>query len=163
MPLPGPASAKYGDRYEGKWTVYCLAQVIAEAAHEIRLEDPGPEGEGCEFWLKKAEGITEYHQVKRQHATPAAWTIGNLKSEGVLQTAYEKTNNEASRFVFVSTLGSSELAELVDAARRAQSLSEFLDAFVTAGLKKSAWRKLREAWGPLVSEELNRSLRVRAA
>ncbi len=155
MPLPGGASAKYGDRYEGKWTVYCLAQVMAEAAHEIRLEDPGPEGEGCEFSLKKPNGTTEFHQVKRQRATPAAWTIGDLNSKGVLQTAYARTNSEASRFVFVSTLGSSELAELVDAARRAGSLSEFLDEFVTAKFKRKAWEALLRAWKPLVCKELD--------
>ena len=155
MPRRGPASAKYGDRYEGKWTVYCLTQLLAEEANEIRLEDPGPEGEGCEFWLKRADGITEYHQVKRQHARPTAWTMANLKSEGVLQTAYEKTSREASQFVFVSTLGSSELAELVDAARKAQSLSEFLGIYVTAGLGKNAWTKLVRAWKPLFCEDLN--------
>ena len=155
MPLPGPASTKYGDRYEGKWTVFCLAQVLAEAAMEIRLEDPGPEGEGCEFWLKKPDGATEYHQVKRQYATSNAWTIGHLNREGVLKTAYEKTGSEASRFVFVSTLSSNELAELVDAVRRAKSLSEFLDVFVTGKFKTVAWKKLVRAWKPLVCEDLS--------
>jgi len=155
MPLPGGASAKYGDRYEGKWTVYCLAKVMAEAAHEIHLEDPGLEGEGCEFWLKTSDGTTEYHQVKRQHATPRAWTIADLNHAGVLKTVYEKTNDAVSRFVFVSTQSSDQLAGLLDAARRAKSLSEFIDVFVTGKFKKDAWKALLKAWKPLVCNELN--------
>jgi len=155
MPLVGEAAAKYGNRYEGKWTVYCLAQVMAEAVHEIRLEPPGTEGEGCEFWLKKNDGTIEYHQVKRQHATPQAWTMGDLNHESVLKTAYEKTNDTVSRFVFVSTLSSSELAGLLDAAQRAKSLSEFIDVFVTGKFKKDAWKALLKAWKPLVCKELN--------
>lgn len=165
MPLPGGAAAKYGDRYEGKWTAYCLAQVMAESILEIRLEDPGIEGEGCEFWLKKKEHtrkgtlkyheITEYHQVKRQHATPRAWTMSELKKEGVLQTAYEKTRDTDSRFIFVSTLSSSELAELVGASRDANSLAEFRELFVSGKFKQDAWKALVKAWKPLVCEELN--------
>jgi len=155
MPLPGGASAKYGDRYEGKWTVYCLAQVMAETAREIHLEDPGLEGEGCEFWLKTSDGTTEYHQVKRQHATPRAWTIADLNHVGVLKTAYEKTNDAVSRFVFVSTQSSDQLAGLLDAARRAKSLSEFIDVFVTSKFKKDAWTTLLKAWKPLVCNDLN--------
>jgi len=154
MPLLGPAAAKYGNRYEAKWTAYCLAQVMTESAHEIRLEDPGIEGEGCEFWLKRDE-TTEYHQVKRQHATPRAWTIGDLKKEGVLRTAYEKTRDADSRFVFVSALSASELTELTDAARRAESLAEFLELFVSGKFKQDAWKALLRTWKPMVCAELN--------
>jgi hypothetical protein len=138
---------------------------MAETAHEIRLEPPGTEGEGCEFWLKKKEHtrkgaleyheITEYHQVKRQHATPRAWTMGDLKKEGVLRTAYEKTRDADSRFVFVSALSTSELMDLTDVSRRAKSLAEFLGLFVTGKFKQDAWKTLIRTWKPLVCEELN--------
>ncbi len=154
MPLSGGAAAKYGDRYEGKWTVRCLADLMAEAAIEMRLEDPGDEGKGCEFWLKRPDATIEYHQVKRQHATPRAWTIGDLNHEGVLANAYAKTSSGTSRFVFISMLGSSQLAELTDAAQRARSLSEFANDFMTSDFKKDAWRALLRYWVPLIHEEL---------
>lgn len=74
MPLPGGPSDKYGNRYEGKWTAFCIGQVMWEEADSIRIEVPGPEGEGCEFVLKRG-GSIEYHQVKRQHARSGDWTI----------------------------------------------------------------------------------------
>ncbi len=157
MPLTGGASAKYGDRFEGKWTVYCLAQVLAETALGIRLEPPGPEGEGCEFRLKRLDGvteITEYHQVKRQHATPRSWTMGDLNGEGVLNTAYEKTKDIDSRFVFVSTQSASALAELIDSAVSAESLEEFESFFISGKLKKNGWTLLLKAWRSSVCEDL---------
>jgi len=66
MPLPGGAAEKFGNRYEGRWTVACLLDVMDERADSVRLEPPGLEGQGVEFWITK-RGIREYHQVKRQH------------------------------------------------------------------------------------------------
>jgi len=146
MPLCGGASAKYGDRYEGKWTVYCLARVMEEDACEIRLEDPGAEGEGCEFWLKRRDGATEYHQVKRQHAAPRAWTMADLRNAGVLDSAYEKTRGGNSRYIFISTERTAALTELGDAARHAESLPEFLNLFLSSDVKKGGWQMLLREW-----------------
>lgn len=49
MLLPGGAADKFGNRYEGLWTVACMLDVIDELSDSIRLEPPGPEGEGVEF------------------------------------------------------------------------------------------------------------------
>lgn len=62
MPLPGGATDKVGNRYEVLWTVFCMAEVMAESAHAIRLEPPGKEGEGIEFRLLRGS-LREYHQV----------------------------------------------------------------------------------------------------
>src|SRR5688500_4018743 len=40
MPLAGGASDKFGSRYEGRWTVYCMIDVMDERADAIRLEPP---------------------------------------------------------------------------------------------------------------------------
>jgi hypothetical protein len=67
MPLPGGATDKFGNRYEGRWTVMCMIDVLDEEADAIRLEPPGVEGEGIEFWVRRGEARA-YHQVKRQHS-----------------------------------------------------------------------------------------------
>lgn len=40
MPLPGGASDKFGNRYEGRWTVAWMIAVMDESADSIRLEPP---------------------------------------------------------------------------------------------------------------------------
>jgi len=44
MPLPGGSADKIGNRYEGRWTVSCLALVMADKAVAIELEPPDGEG-----------------------------------------------------------------------------------------------------------------------
>src|SRR4051794_6138368 len=55
VPLPGGAADKVGNRYENRWTVRWLAGVLADEARSIRIEPPGAEGEGIEFWLDLAD------------------------------------------------------------------------------------------------------------
>ncbi len=60
MPLSGGAADKFGNRFEGRWTVLGLADVLDERADAIRLEPPGEEGSGVEFWLCRAAAY-EFH------------------------------------------------------------------------------------------------------
>ena len=89
MPLKGGASDKFGLRYEGRWAVSNMADVMDERASAIRLEPPAVEDEGAEFWVRRGSGL-EYHQVKRQYGTEGRWTIASLKARGVLQFFSEK-------------------------------------------------------------------------
>jgi hypothetical protein len=89
MPFAGGATDKFGNRYEGRWTTVCMTEVLNETACSIRLEPPGDEGSGVEFWLKRTDR-TEYHQVKRQTSSSGHWTLSKLNVEHVLQTFYNK-------------------------------------------------------------------------
>jgi hypothetical protein len=55
MPLKGGSSDKLGNYYEGLWTVNCFLRIINGDFDVIRLEPPGQEGDGVEFWLEKSE------------------------------------------------------------------------------------------------------------
>ncbi|HEX9197589.1 MAG TPA: hypothetical protein VF906_07335, partial [Candidatus Bathyarchaeia archaeon] len=76
MPLPGGPTDKFGNRYEGRWTVFCMIEVMREHADSIRLELPGEDG--AEFRLSYKES-DEYHQVKRQQTSIGRWILGDLE------------------------------------------------------------------------------------
>ncbi|MCP4608406.1 MAG: hypothetical protein GY845_06815 [Planctomycetes bacterium] len=102
MPLPGGESDKFGNRYERRWTVYCMIDIMDEQAESIRLEPPGEEGEGVEFWLQR-EDLREYHQVKRQQSRQKGWTNAVLNSRRVLPHFFNKLSNKTdAHCVFVS-------------------------------------------------------------
>ena len=65
MPLPGGATDKIGNRFEGHWTTKVMVEVLAEEADSVWLEPLGEEGDGVEFRVA-ASGDRSYHQVKRQ-------------------------------------------------------------------------------------------------
>ena len=129
MPLAGGASEKFGNRYEGRWTVACLLDIMEERAESIRLEPPVPEEQGFEFWTTK-QGIREYHQVKRQHYT-GQWTLHTLAGDGVLANFITKLEDPSVRCVFVSTNSAGQLNELSDRATRSSSWEEFAATFLS--------------------------------
>ena len=134
-PYPAEQLEKFGNRYEGRWTVACLLDVMDEKSDSIRLEPPGPEDQGFEFRVTK-EGIREYHQVKRQHYS-GHWTLNTLAAEGVLTNFITKLEDSSARCVFVSGNSASQLDELSDRARRSASWEEFDEQFLSA----AEWRK----------------------
>lgn len=132
MPLPGGATDKFGNRYEGRWTVACMIDVMDERADSIRLEPPGKEGEGVEFWFKTKD-ICEYHQVKRQLGANGRWTIADLKSKNILSHFWGKLSEPTAHCIFVSSHAAFQLDELADRARRAASWQEFNQEFLNTG------------------------------
>src|SRR5690349_9590355 len=134
MPLSGGATDKFGNRYEGRWTVACLAEVMGEQAEAIRLEPPGPEGQGVEFWVQRGP-CREYHQVKRQQGSRGHWTLTQLGREGVLYSFWEKLRDPSARCVFVSMHAADQLQELADRSRHAASCDEYDRDFLKARQK----------------------------
>lgn len=145
MPLPGGAADKYGGRYEGLWTIKCIADVMAERADAIHLEPPGEEGKGVEFRVNKGD-IREYHQVKRQRGRGERWTLAALGSEGILAHFKAKLNDPNAHCAFVSTDGAPELGELADKARDAASYAEFEKEFLAAEKWRDSFSNLCNRW-----------------
>jgi hypothetical protein len=158
MPLPGGATDKIGNRYEGLWTIDCLIDLIDEKATEIRLEPPGEEGEGVEFWLQRGD-IREYHQVKRQKSK-GEWTIKSLEDKDihVLSNFKSKLNESSSHCVFVSINSASELRELLDRARDSQSCLEFTKNFLSQEWRKS-FSELCSKWSGKENKIIEETIR----
>jgi hypothetical protein len=146
MPLPGGAIDKLGNSYELNWTACCLAEVLADLADEIRLEPPGEEGEGIEFWLIRG-GAKEFHQVKLQQAGKGRWSVADLY--GVLR--HFKSHLLAdpnSRCVFISTEAASPLAELTRRAWQSETAREFIAHLQSSDDARRGFEKLCQLWGP---------------
>jgi len=52
--LSGGATDKFGNRYEGRWTVACMIEVIDERAG-FYTSRTTRQREGVEFWLAKGD------------------------------------------------------------------------------------------------------------
>jgi hypothetical protein len=99
VPLPGPTAAKVGIRYEDAWTAHCALRILAGEAQSIYLEEPGTEEDGLEFSLAVG-ATTEFHQVKRQRASDAGWTLKALAR--VLAAFRDKLASPETVCVFAS-------------------------------------------------------------
>ena len=155
MPLPGGASDKIGNRYERRWTTYCMIKVMSGKFDSIFLE-PFDE-EKAEFLLKQGEK-REYHQAKRQ-LVEGNWTLAKLSAEGILQELAPSTAEFDANWVFISGHPAPELREL---SERAKPVSDW-QTFSQVSLQSNKWSRefysLKEHWQRSSDEETFEALK----
>ena len=78
--MPGGAADKAGNRYEHRWVVLRISEMLEAKVSRIRPEPPGRGGTGIELTLD-TDGVTWGEQAKD---TAGNWTINKLAREGVL-------------------------------------------------------------------------------
>jgi hypothetical protein len=123
MSYPGGIAAKHGERYETRWTVYCVLDMLRGKADSIDLEPIGVEGDGAEFVLVRGDR-REYHQVKRRNTGKGHWSLTALRAEGVLDAFSRKL--QAGGFArFISEQDADQLRVLAERARDARDLDDF--------------------------------------
>ncbi|TDV02965.1 AAA family ATPase [Paraburkholderia caballeronis] len=141
--LPGGIADKLGNRYEAKWLVRKLIDVLLGHATYLHFEGIGSEHRGFEFSVV-VDDVPQWHQAKVS-TNSGNWTVGRLRTEGVLQafkSKLEATDGDTCHFVSQDTANT--LRELVDRASRASSLEQFQAALSNALTK--ALRELSECW-----------------
>jgi hypothetical protein len=161
---PGGETDKFGNLYEGAWTIHHLLLVLSGGAEAITVEDVGEIAQGAEFTLRR-NAAAEVHQVKVKYRNANGWTPKTLQSEHVLDNA--RYHVELGRqFHFISTIPAPALAALTDRARRSASLQSFGTDWMTEGLRptwnylvanvassdQAAWQLLRGIWMHCVGE-----------
>lgn len=161
-PRRGGEAEKFGNRYEGAWTVRQLFEVLFGHAEQITVEATGEDGKGVEFLLMRGGGTVEAHQVKRQRGSANSWTLRALETEGVLAAAAQHVEN-GRQFHFISTVPSQRLARLADRARRAPELKAFVEGLLDGREIEADFNYLSsEVWGsPQRAWKVLRGLRAR--
>ncbi|MFI9742515.1 hypothetical protein [Streptomyces sp. NPDC052494] len=158
-PRPGGETDKFGNRYEGAWTIRHALYVLLGAGTSITLEPGSPLGDGVEF-VYRHDGGTQVHQVKRQNRNANSWNVASLRDKDVWSSL--RSHVDAGRgFHFVSLVPARSLDELADRARRSDTLAAFEAEWLTDGLQgpfdalaaadvfgsaATAWRMLRGLW-----------------
>src|ERR1700721_323408 len=99
---PGGEADKFGNLYEGVWTIHHLLLILGGRADAITVEDIGERGEGAEFTLSR-QGRDEAHQVKRRYGNANGWTPKSLESKDVLKAARHHVER-GREFHFVSAI-----------------------------------------------------------
>lgn len=149
-PFPGGIAGKLGDRFEAKWAVKKLFEVLSGDADSLQFEFVDPVNHGVEFWLTR-NGRKEWYQAKRQN-TQGNWTIGRLAKEGVLATALSKfSTTQNDTFHFLSTAPATELHHLAQRAALIETdANDFLNSLTTEE-RASHLPELCRHWG--INEE----------
>lgn len=120
--LPGGAADKLGNQFENWWTINRVSSLLRGEASSMRLEPPGDEGEGIEFWIDEG-GVRWCEQVKHVPST-RNWTIGVLKERKVLsRTQNHLANGHKVRLVLSTP--AADIEDLTSRARDSADIEEF--------------------------------------
>jgi hypothetical protein len=132
-PRPAGEADKFGNRYEGRWTIRYLLYVLLGQIDSVTVEEAGDIGTGVEFTVRRGDSL-EVHQVKRQSGNANEWSAKALEAVGVLKAA-RKHVAAGRTFHFVSIVPARRIDELTDRARRTESVQAFLDHMLTKDLR----------------------------
>ncbi|MBQ1065213.1 hypothetical protein [Micromonospora sp. D75] len=159
-PRRGGESDKFGNRYEGAWTVRHVLHVLAGSGWSLTVEDVGDLAKGVEFTYRRA-GAVEVHQVKRQNGVANGWTVRSLLGMGIWDNARHHVR-AGREFHLVSSVPARVAQELCDNARSASDPRSFVDHWLpnqdlqeafselatvnNLGALEPAWRVLRGTW-----------------
>ena len=141
--IPGGIADKLGNRYEAKWLVRSLIDVIADKSEWLKFEGVETEYQGFEFAVARGD-ITEWHQTKI--ISPAGnWTVNALKKEGVLKAfANRLSADENAHCFFVSQDTAKDFRTLTKKARTANSHEQYAE-ILSEGQNKS-FQQLKKEW-----------------
>jgi len=136
---------KLGNRYEAKWLVRCLIDVIADKANWLKFEGIDTEYRGFEFAISRGD-ITEWHQTKI-NAPAGNWTLNVLNREGILKAFAERLSaDHNAHCFFVSQDNAKDFRTLTEKARLADSCSQFIDDALSKDQKEQIFPQLRDFW-----------------
>ena len=142
--VQGGIPDKLDHRYEAKWLVRQLLDVVAGKADWLRFEGIMPQFEGFEFALRRGR-VTEWHQTKI-NAPHGNWTVNALKREHVLAAFKNRLGaNVDDRCLFISQDPAKDLRTLTEKAEIANDYSEFAQAL--AREQQDKFDQLKEGWG----------------
>lgn len=140
----GGIADKLGNRYEAKWLVRQLLEVIGGNAQSLRFEGITPDFQGFEFAVRRRE-ITEWHQTKISNPN-GNWTLSALNREGVLSAFKSRlAADENYQCVFVSQDAAKDIGTLAEKSKIALSSIEFCDSLGEGHTGK--FNELIEIWG----------------
>lgn len=143
--IVGGIPDKLGNRYEAKWLVRCLIDVIAGKANWLKFEGIDTEYRGFEFALSRGD-ITEWHQTKIK-APAGNWTLNLLNREGILKAFSERLSADHKAYCFfISQDSAKDFRTLTDKARLAESFSQFIDVALAKEERDGPFPKLYDFW-----------------
>lgn len=139
----GGIADKLGNRYEAKWVVRQLLDVVGGGADWILYEGISPNFAGFEFAVRRND-IVEWHQTKINNPG-RNWTLASLSREGVLSAFKRRLSaNNDDVCVFISQDPAKDIDSLAVKARLASTVEEINEALGKGS--KDTFLELQRIW-----------------
>ncbi|MGG4195790.1 hypothetical protein ABEW50_20310 [Paenibacillus jamilae] len=114
----GGRADKSGNRFEIRWTIYQILEVLDERLDYITLEALGDDERGVDIWIGKKNGIREAQQCKGRNASKEYWDYGSANAKGIFTNwKFQLERDELNTVALVSPLAFTLLEDLITRAK----------------------------------------------
>lgn len=164
MTMPGGQAEKFGNRFEGWWTIRQFARLMEEELLSITIESPWKSDEKFEFHLLSRDDYQEHYQVKRRATGVGNWSLAALDGAGLLEAFFDRVIQAPNDMcVFASEDQAEPLRTLTTRAREAVDFNTYKNAH----LSSDKWSKefedlctrIRKYFSTLTDEDIFKYLR----
>ena len=111
----GGRADKNGNRFEIRWVVYQLLQVLEEKIDYIILEALGQDEKGIDVWIGHKNGTKEGQQCKGRNGSKEYWDYGSVNAKGIFDTwKFQLDRDKSNTVSLVSPLAFTFLEDLIE-------------------------------------------------
>ena len=111
----GGRADKNGNRFEIRWVVYQLLQVLEEKIDYIILEALGQDEKGIDVWIGHKNGTKEGQQCKGRNGSKEYWDYGSVNAKGIFATwKFQLDRDKSNTVSLVSPLAFTFLEDLIE-------------------------------------------------
>ncbi|GIP59880.1 hypothetical protein [Paenibacillus woosongensis] len=114
----GGRADKHGNRFETRWIVYQILEVLDERLDYITIEALGDDERGVDIWIGKKNGVREGQQCKGRNGSKEYWDFGSANSRGIFENwKFQLDRDESNTVALVSPLSFTLLEDLSNRAK----------------------------------------------
>lgn len=114
----GGRADKNGNRFEIRWVVYQLLQILEEKIEYVILEALGEDERGTDVWVGNKGGTKEGQQCKGRNGSKEYWDYGSVNAKGIFTNwKYHLDRDRLSTVSLVSPLAFTYLEDLIERAK----------------------------------------------
>ncbi|NWL88482.1 hypothetical protein DMN77_12970 [Paenibacillus sp. 79R4] len=114
----GGRADKSGNRFEIRWTIYQILEVLDEKLDYVILEAIGDDEQGVDIWIGRKNGSREAQQCKGRNASKEYWDYGAANAKGIFKNwKFQLDRDESNTVALVSPLAFTLLEDLINRAK----------------------------------------------
>lgn len=121
----GGRADKSGNRFEIRWAIYQILEVLDERLDYVTLEALGDDERGVDIWIGKKNGIREAQQCKGRNASKEYWDYGTANVRGIFANwKFQFERDESNTVALVSPLAFTLLEDLITRAKNTSNIPQ---------------------------------------
>ena len=114
----GGRADKRGNRFEIRWVIYQMLEVLDEKLDYAILEALGDDEQGVDIWIGKKNGGREGQQCKGRNGSKEYWDYGTANAKGIFTNwKYQLDRDKSNTVALVSPLAFTMIEDLIERAK----------------------------------------------